>query len=122
MRVDADQVLKNLHKLQSDMQGSIMGQCMQAAAHIGEGKAKENIRRYKESEDKLIRTGNMLNSVQVAPDGKEAVLYVGAEYGVYHEMGTVHIPARPYLQPAVTEHKQEIVQAALVNLRRLVGV
>lgn len=47
-------------------------------------------------------TGNLRNSIQAIK--KQALLWwvqVGADYGIYQELGTSRIPARPYLVPAV---------------------
>jgi HK97 gp10 family phage protein len=39
---------------------------------------------------------------EVKPDdGHTAIIGVGASYGLYVEMGTVRMPAQPYLMPAV---------------------
>jgi HK97 gp10 family phage protein len=49
----------------------------------------------------LIDTGNLLNSVQARRLGSMRWLVeVGAHYGIYLEMGTRFMPARPYLFPA----------------------
>lgn len=122
VKVDAAQVLANLHKLSADMQSPKMGQALLSGAQRAEGFAKLNVRQYNESEGKLIKTGNMLNSIQTQVDGKEAVLYVGAEYGIYHEMGTVRIPARPYLLRGVTEHLGEVAKAAVAALAKALGL
>ena len=44
---------------------------------------------------------NLLPPVEAPLDDKTAYIAVGAKYGIYPEMGTVHMPARPYLGPAV---------------------
>jgi hypothetical protein len=78
-----------------------------------------------------VDTGFMMNSVYVEPGGSganpyeygrvgpenkgqellpkvekpskptEAIVAVGANYGIFQELGTVHQPARPYFTPAV---------------------
>jgi HK97 gp10 family phage protein len=50
----------------------------------------------------IIDTGAMLNSVTTTQQS-EGVYWVhdGVEYGVYHELGTHRISARPFMVPAV---------------------
>ena len=47
--------------------------------------------------------GQTLLPEVAAPHKHEAVVAVGASYGVYVEFGSVHGPAQPYLTPAVAE-------------------
>lgn len=49
----------------------------------------------------LIDTGNLLNSIQARRlAAARWLVYVGAHYGIYHEMGTRYMVARPFLIPA----------------------
>lgn len=49
-----------------------------------------------------VRTGNLKNSIQAKPDGDtDAIVIVGAEYGIYVEMGGRHNAAHPFFNPAV---------------------
>jgi HK97 gp10 family phage protein len=54
---------------------------------------------------KLIDTGFMLSHTQtmfpLSERGFEGQVIVGAEYAIYHEYGTVRLPAKPFLGPAV---------------------
>ncbi len=52
------------------------------------------------------------------PDEHTALVAVGVEYGIYNEMGTVKMPARPYLQPAVETHREPFEQALAAVVRR----
>ncbi len=56
-------------------------------------------------------TGVMLPEVE-QPEKHHAVIAVGANYGIYQEFGTVHMPAHPYLTPAAEEVRPEF-EAAL---------
>lgn len=63
-----------------------------------------------------VDTGNLRNSIQSRPMGPLAwEVAVGAEYGLYVEMGTRHAPAQPYFLPAV-ERVSGPFQAALGQL------
>lgn len=49
----------------------------------------------------VVDTGNLKNSIRAKKLSDVLwVVEVGAEYGLYIEYGTVHMPARPYLNPA----------------------
>lgn len=65
-----------------------------------EAGTKGNIRKHD-----LIDTGNMLNSVQVldviADKGFSKEVVIGAEYAVFHELGTVHLPAKHMMGESV---------------------
>ncbi len=45
------------------------------------------------------------------PKAHEAVIAVGASYGVYQEFGTMHQPARPYLTPAAEFVRPQFIHA-----------
>lgn len=49
-----------------------------------------------------VDTGFLKNSIQVTfPDDLTGVVFVAAEYGIYVELGTRRMAARPYLRPAL---------------------
>lgn len=91
-------------------------------------------------------TGNLVNSIGVRREGKHVLVGVwGVKYAKIHEFGglitpikgkylrfktadgqwvttkVVHIPARPYLRPAVSEHMPEIEAAIAATARGLLG-
>lgn len=51
--------------------------------------------------------GTLRNSITHLVDKEEKAAYIGTnvEYGVYVEMGTKKMEARPFLRPAATDHK-----------------
>lgn len=52
----------------------------------------------------LVDTGALLDSVQAKRIGRMTwVVIVGAEYGIYHELGTRFLPARAFLGPAADQ-------------------
>ena len=61
----------------------------------------------------LIDTGNLLNSVFLDLSKLYMLsvdIIIGAPYGIYHELGTVHLPAKPFLGPAIEAHRQILPQ------------
>jgi phage gpG-like protein len=93
----------------------------------------------------LIDTGNLRNSIDahhgmVSKTQAEANTGTPVPYAAIHEFGgvikqdnawgkgikqTIHMPARPYMRPAVDEHKDEIVdkigQVIVMNLEKARG-
>lgn len=56
-----------------------------------------------------VDTGFLQNSIASNfPDELTGVVSVGAEYGIYVEMGTVHAPAQPFLLPAAERAMKEL--------------
>ena len=54
-----------------------------------------------------VDTGRLRNSITHATDEDSAYIGTNVEYAPYVEMGTYKMKARPYLEPAVTEHIDE---------------
>lgn len=49
----------------------------------------------------LPKGASLLPEIPGPPDAHTAYVAVGANYGIYVEMGTRHMPPKPYLDPAV---------------------
>ena len=55
-----------------------------------------------------VDTGFLRSSIASSfSDEQTGVVSVGAEYGIYVEMGTVHAPAQPFLLPAAERVMKE---------------
>lgn len=110
-RVRAVAVVDNFPTVRGHMRRNAAAFVKKAAFDI-EGNAKANIRAHG-----LIDTGNLLNSVQAIPGAHELQWFVvvGAHYGIYHEMGTRFLPARPFLLPAL-EHVAPSLTRAMAGL------
>lgn len=54
-----------------------------------------------------VDTGRLRNSLTHATDEDSAYIGTNVEYATYVEMGTSKMKARPYLEPAVTNHVDE---------------
>lgn len=48
-----------------------------------------------------------------------ALVVVGAQYGVHLEYGTVHMPAQPYLYPALAAHRETLSREVAAAVRRI---
>lgn len=59
----------------------------------------------------------LLDEVEQPESKTEAIVAVGSSYGLYLEMGTVNMPAFPYLTPAAELVKPEFI-AAMTTLER----
>lgn len=75
---------------------------LEAVGLQAEGYAKLNI----QAQD-AIDSGRLLNSITHTSDGESAYIGTNVEYAAYVEYGTSKMAARPYLQPAATEHSEE---------------
>ncbi len=71
------------------------------------GQAGENNAKFEITALGAIDTGNLRNSISHTDDGEYAYIGTNVEYAPYVEMGTVKMPARPFLRNAVENHKEE---------------
>lgn len=46
----------------------------------------------------LVFTGRLRNSINISSGRNEAKVFSGVRYGVFHQIGTRHMPARPFLE------------------------
>ena len=110
--------LKRLEKKPAQVRTAGHLACVRGA-HVLEGAIKLHIRqnphelaspdrRGQTYHEGLIDTGAMLNSVSVTPLPNGAEVGPRVEYAAYHEYGTVKMPARPFMQPALDEKRAEV--------------
>jgi len=94
-------------------------QAMQALEMIGQ-KAETNAKleitsavyNGPEAKSGYVRTGNLRNSITHQMDMGAKAVYVGTpvKYAPYVELGTIKMPERPYLKPAIENHLEEYQQ------------
>lgn len=60
-----------------------------------------------ESKSGYRRTGALRNSISHAYDSDKAYVGTNLEYAPYVEFGTVKMPARPFIRPAVENYMDE---------------
>lgn len=134
-------LIAKLKSLSQAGEGPVMRKALYAGGLVIEGNAKRNV-----VQKDIVDTGFLLNSVYTAtqeqsgysgisepaeragmllseerPGPKEAIVSVGAEYAIYHEMGTAGMAARPFMRPAVDESPQQIAEAIAGVLKRELG-
>lgn len=139
--VDMSEFRKGMKALRGAVRTEALGDAVEAGARVIEGNAKINANDV--FSDKS--TGALANSivVEVTSSGNTANADIGPTviYGRIQELGgvikpvhakllhwvedgldifarVVHIPARPYLRPAVDDHKDEITDAVGASLKR----
>lgn len=133
-----------LQRSRNDLKQKGYGKAVMAGAFVGETHARLNVR-----DTFHLRGGDLMNSIQStlisdAPTRAEAeigptviygriqelggtVLPVNAkmlhwvdEAGKHHSAFSVTLPARPYMAPAVNDHKEEILTAMGETLMRVI--
>lgn len=92
-----------------------LASAVQAGAFLIENQAKIN---------SPVRTGTLRRSihtdiVQADPDRVVAHIGPGVDYGVYVELGTRKMHARPYLRPAFESEKGNAIQEVTDSLAAL---
>ena len=125
----------NFDAVRKAVSGDDLMKIAKAGGAVVEGHAKVNA--SKGGDKHLnIRTGHLVGSIHVDEDEKganRAVVGIGTNvvYARIHELGgmikgafgipdmIVHIPARPYLRPAMDENEDDIVAACNAELSRL---
>jgi phage gpG-like protein len=99
--------------------GATLAKAVMAGGQVVEAHAKINASRGRPGLN--VVTGNLVNSISTVlskstDTSAEADVGPAAVYGRIHELGGIaghgsHIPARPYLRPAVDEHMGQIEDA-----------
>ena len=88
-------------------------QALTAVGITAENNAKREITRAvydtPESKSGYVRTGRLRNSLTHEVAMNEKAVYIGSavEYASYVEGGTMKMPARPYLRPAIVNNVDE---------------
>jgi HK97 gp10 family phage protein len=100
IRVEITGIAEVLRQLDGLVSAAALREGLAAAAHLVEGRAKIKA---------PVDTGFLRNSIGVVSvTSREAVIGVGAEYGVYQEMGTRFMRAQPFMRPALENNREAI--------------
>lgn len=62
-------------------------------------------------------TGNNMRSIRYEAEGLEGSVYSTSGYGGYLETGTVKMPARPYMKPALDRNIRKLPERIKEHLR-----
>ncbi|MFA4972549.1 MAG: phage virion morphogenesis protein [bacterium] len=132
-----DKFQKSLDRL-NGARGVVMKAALQAGLMVLEGQVKQNIR-----DADLIDTGNLLNNWKQEVRADYAALVTDTPYAAIHEYGgvirargggwltfqtkdgawhrvkEVTMPARPYIRPAIDEHRDEIMGAVQAKVEEM---
>jgi phage gpG-like protein len=109
--------------------GSILMEAAKAGGHVIEGHAKVNASSGRPGLE--VQTGNLMNAINVTEGSKSetyAEVNIGpgsVVYAAIHEFGgvivtenaTIHIPARPYMRPAIDENSDSIEGAVEAKIK-----
>ena len=125
----------NFDAVRNAVTGAMLMDSALAGGNVVEGHAKVNASKGGTTHLN-VRTGHLVNAIATS-EGKKAETYAEAHIGpwdvVYariHELGgmikgafgiedlVVHMPARPYLRPALDENEDDIVKAVKTELQR----
>jgi HK97 gp10 family phage protein len=63
----------------------------------------------KHGDTPLLDTGELKASIKHEIEGHTAYVGTTLDKGLYHELGTSHVPPRPFLVPSVEHNKEEIL-------------
>jgi phage gpG-like protein len=130
-------LLKRLDGLSEMTRGDVLGKALLAGAYVLETRIKADLaspgrsgRIYMHGnvahqasapgEPPAVDTGELLNSVQSRQEGDTAIMSVGADYGAALEYKPSEMGGRPFVRPALDEHRDEIIEAVRANLADLI--
>jgi HK97 gp10 family phage protein len=82
-------------------------------AELADSTKEERVRQGFTENDPLLRTGTLRDSIKVEAKGNEAVIGSEDEVALYQEVGTDHIPPRPFLGPALYGSKNDIAEKSV---------
>lgn len=140
--INLDRFKKKLRAMQDTMRSEVLHDAADAGGRVVETYAKINIERTFSKRSTGGLAGSMMVEVEASATKAEAKIGPSAVHGRIQELGgvirplvkrmlhwidpetgeerwakVVHIPARPYLRPALDEHKPEILKAVMETIK-----
>jgi len=123
----------NFDAVRNAVTGALLMDAALAGGHVVEGHAKVNAGSGRPGLE--IQTGTLVNSINVSEGKKtktsaEAHIGTNVVYARIHELGgiikgafgipgsIVHMPARPYLRPALDENENDVITAVKTEIKR----
>lgn len=131
-----DELIRKLRSIKSKV-GNGMSQVALSGAFVLEGFVKQSMqeghhgRVYRRGgkahqasapgEPPAVDYGHLLNSIGSSViDDEAAQVATNSEAAVHLEFGTARMAARPFMRPAVDEHRKEVANAMVKTAMRLV--
>lgn len=62
--------------------------------------------------------GFLINSVQSAQDGNDAIVFTDDEAALPLELGTAKVAARPFMRPAAAKHQAKVIKAIEISAKK----
>lgn len=142
VKLDVKPLLAKFSQMQSDMRDRTLKRATEAGCLVVQGQARLNAVQALNRHP----TGNLVNSItyevqQISATEWEGLIGPSAIYGAIHEFGgtivprtakmlswvdesgqrhfahRVVIPARPYMEPALTEHENDITETVSLQIK-----
>ena len=68
-----------------------------------------------------VRTGALVRSIRAEATGTEINVAAGAPYAGFNEYGTRHMPAHPFMRPALEANTETVVNAYTAEIQQLLN-
>ena len=82
-----------------------------AWAPLGESTKADRIRQSYSEDEPLLRSGELRESIQSEVVGLAAIVGTKSKIGLWQEVGTKHIPPRPFIGPAYVRKIDPLMEA-----------
>lgn len=87
-----------------------------AWAPLAESTKADRVRKGYTEDDPLLRSGELRDSIQSEVVGLAAIVGTKSEIGFWQEVGTSHIPPRPFMGPAYVRKIDPLIDAVRTTI------
>lgn len=87
-------------------------------APLAEATKADRVRQGYSEDEPLLRSGELRDSIQSEVVGLAAIVGTKSEIGLWQEVGTSHIPPRPFIGPAYVREIGRLVELIGLPIRR----
>lgn len=87
-----------------------------AWAPLAESTKADRVRKGYTEDDPLLRSGEIRDSIQSEVVGLAAIVGTKSEIGFWQEVGTSHIPPRPFIGPAYVRKIDPLIDAVRTTI------
>lgn len=103
-------------------QGAATGSITFAWARLAPATVEEKTRLgYAPPDHPLLRTGEMRSSIEASSEGLSAAVGSDSKVALYQEVGTKHVPPRPFLALAAHENVEKIGALVAEAVMKAIG-